>query len=792
LPILQKSSFAKAFHPIHKIYPYIMNRYLVFGNSLWLFVCYAPIAWSQTTLESPVTQSQLLPQLVSQVSIPNVSVEPEAELEVTVIGTRTRRAIKDSPSTVSVQERPDLDRNFVRNLSDTVRYEPGVSVDNRPVRAGNGSVNIRGIEGNRVLLLVDGIRLPDILGMTNTNRNLVDFDCLKRVEILRGSASSLYGSDALGGVVAYTTKDPEDYLQGKKISQQVKVTYTGANNNLSENIVLADRRDSLSTSFCYTRQDGRETSNLGNIAANPQTIKGNNLVGKVAYQLNPQNQLILTGELFDRKTLTTVNSSLGPVQGAPGQTVRRTSQTADDTNSRGRVSVGYTYDNPTGGGVQKLKSNIYYQSANTTEDATELRTITSTAGTSLRRRTPFNTFRQGIVGGDVQLETNLGGSDIRQKLVYGLDINATDTSRSRDNTEFNLTAGTQTKNVGGEAFPNRTFPNTKTTRFGVYLQDEIELANGRLSIIPAIRYDYYNLDPQVNDPDFIRIGGRTQDVRGLTASAISPKIGVVYKLSPETSLTAQYARGFRSPPYDDAAIAFTNFAQQYTVIPNANLQPETGDGFEIGLKTDGSNFKGSLVGFYNRYDNFIDTVQVGTVPINGQTLSQFQSQNIKGAEITGVEARGEYRFSQQPGGFSLLTSAAFTQGNNLETNQPLDSIDPFKAVVGLRYRSSNNQWGTELVTTLASSKDRNTISTGFQAPGSTTPAGFQTPGYTTFDLLSYYNFSPDTTLNIGLFNIFNTKYYQASDVRGLAANSRILDLYTQPGFNVSASLAIKF
>jgi hemoglobin/transferrin/lactoferrin receptor protein len=756
-----------------------MKLSVLLGNSLWLLF-YAPIALSQTQIPQLAIQSQLSPQRVAQVNIPNPSIEPEPELEITVIGTRTRRAIKDSPSQVSVQQRQDLDRNFVRNLGDTIRYEPGVSVDNRPARAGNGSVNIRGIDENRVLILVDGIRLPDILGMTNTNRNQVDFDCLKQVEILRGSASSLYGSDALGGVVAYTTKDPEDYLQGRNTSLQTKVTYTGANRNLSENITLADKRGSLSTSFCYTHQDGSETSNLGNIAANPQTVRGNNLVTKVAYQLNPQNQLILTGELFDRRTLTKVNSSLGVLPGAPGQTVNRTSQTADDNDTRGRVSLGYTYNNPSGGGVQKIKSNIYYQRANTSEDSTELRTITG-AGASIRRRTPFNTFSQAIIGGDVQFETNLGGGDIRQKLVYGFDLNATDTSRSRDNTEFNLTTGTQTKSVGGETFPNRTFPNTKTTRFGVYVQDEIELANGRLNIIPSVRYDYYNLNPQVNDPDFIRIGGRVQDVKELTASAISPKVGVVYKLTPETSITAQYARGFRSPPYDDAAIAFTNFAQQYTVIPNANLKPETGDGFEIGLKTDSANFKGSLVGFYNRYDNFIDTVQIGTVPINGQTLQQFQSQNIKGAEITGVEAKGEYRFSQQPGGFSLLASAAFIQGNNLETNQPLDSIDPFKAVVGLRYRSSDNQWGTELVTTLVSAKDRNT-----------TPTGFKTPGYTTFDLLSYYNFSPDTTLNIGLFNIFNTKYYQSSDVRGLAANSSILDLYTQPGFSVAASLGIRF
>jgi outer membrane receptor protein involved in Fe transport len=107
--------------------------------------------------------------------------------------------------------------------------------------------------------------------------------------------------------------------------------------------------------------------------------------------------------------------------------------------------------------------------------------------------------------------------------VYGVDINATDTSRFRNNTEFNLTTGTQTKTVGGEAFPNRTFPKTKTTRVGIYVQDEIELANGRLSIIPSIRYDYYNLNPQPNDPDFIRIGGRVQDVKELTTNSV-PKL----------------------------------------------------------------------------------------------------------------------------------------------------------------------------------------------------------------------------------------------------------------------------
>lgn len=757
-----------------------MKPRLPFGNQfcllLWTTGLLCPL------LTTPASAMPISPETsIAQVNIPESSTEPDAEIEITVTGTRTRRAIKDSASKVSVQERTDLDRGFVTDIDDLIRYEPGVSVDNRPARAGNNSINIRGIEGNRVLLQLDGIRLPDTLAMTNTNRNAVDFDCLKRVEILRGSASSLYGSDALGGVVSYTTRDPRDYLQGRTSAYEAKVGYTGASGTLSENIAIANSSGNISTSFCYTRRDGRETSNLGNIAANPQTVTSNSVVTKLAYQATPQSRLTLTGDLFDRRTLTSVNSALGPQPAAPGQTVVRTSQNAADYNSRGRVSLTYEFDNPSDPTIQRLRSNLYYQNSNTTEDSREFRTVTAGGVTTLRQRSPFNTFSQSLVGGDAQFESSLGGNNIRQKLVYGFDISATDTARNRNNSELNLTTGARTNVVAGEAFPNKTFPNTTTTRFGLYLQDEIEFAGGRLSLIPGIRYDYYNLDPRANDPDFIRIGGRVQDVRPITASAISPKLGIVYKLTPDTSITAQYARGFRNPPYDDATIAFTNFAQGYTVIPNANLLPETSDGFEIGIKTEGPVFRGSLVGFYNRYDNFIETVGLGNTVVSGQNLLLFQSQNVPAAEISGIEARAEYHFSPGAGGFSLLASAALAQGTNLGTNQPLDSIDPFKAVVGLRYRASDHQWGAELVSTLVAGKDRNT-----------TPAGFKTPGYTTFDLLGYYNFNPDTTLNVGIFNIFNTKYYQASDVRGLAANSPILDLYTQPGLSISASLKFRF
>jgi hypothetical protein len=120
-------------------------------------------------------------------------------LRITVTGTRTPRSIEDLPATVTVFDLEDLEFNGVVNLRDLLRYEPGVSVRN-DLRYGLQDVNIRGIEGNRILFQLDGIRLPERFefGPFNIGRgDYVDFATLSTIEVLRGPASTLYGSDAL-------------------------------------------------------------------------------------------------------------------------------------------------------------------------------------------------------------------------------------------------------------------------------------------------------------------------------------------------------------------------------------------------------------------------------------------------------------------------------------------------------------------------------------------------------------------------------------------------------------------
>ena len=197
--------------------------------------------------------------------VPVTAAEPPASVlrldPVTVTATRGERPVDEVPGTVSVITDSEIDRRLVSDPRDLLRYEPGVSIGSDPTRSGLTNYTIRGIGGNRVLVQVDGARLPDFPATSPTfNRDYVDLDTVKRVEIVRGPASSLYGSDAIGGVVAYITKDPADYLTefGRDVFVSAKAGYDGADNSLATTATVAGRAGSLEEQALGPVQNPRE------------------------------------------------------------------------------------------------------------------------------------------------------------------------------------------------------------------------------------------------------------------------------------------------------------------------------------------------------------------------------------------------------------------------------------------------------------------------------------------------------------------------------------------------------
>ncbi|MFS8889682.1 TonB-dependent hemoglobin/transferrin/lactoferrin family receptor [Synechococcus sp. R55.2] len=713
--------------------------------------------------------------------------------QVTVTGTRTERTLADSPASITVIDRERLRRELLQNIQDLVRYEPGVSV-RRSVRYGLQDFNIRGLDANRVLIQVDGIRQPErfSFGPFTIGRDTFELETLKTVEIIRGPASTLYGSDALGGVVTYTTLDPADLLGERDSHVGLSSQYDSKNQGYVNTLSLAGRQDNLEALLIYTRRDAREPD----IQADPsfkdrQTVEGDNVLAKLVYRFSPFDSLTLTAEYFNNRTTTTFS----PRNLDPGiRLFRETIET-----ERSRLSLEYRYANPDTPAFELATVQIYYQPARTQEPSVEERTLTVQGRPVPVRRDTFNELVSNILGASVQAQSRFQTGDLSHRLVYGMEISTTRNERPRNRFQTNLLTGAVTQNIPPDTFPTKDFPDSDTVRFGLYLQDEIDFGGGNFTLIPGIRYDTYRLTPSP-DEAFLKSGA---EAASLFADAISPKVGLVWRINPNLTFTAQYNTGFRAPQYNEINSGFTNLVSpffRYRTLSNPNLRPETSQGFEVGLRGIYPQASFSLAAYYNTYNDFIEAFrEVGSEPSPPgppgspppPPVTLFQSQNVSRARIYGVEATGQYFFSPDLTGWSLNGSFAWAVGDNLTENKPLLSIEPLTAVLGLHYDDPSQIWGARLVATLvADPRDpqREVVQPNPNAPPQ---IPFVPKGYTVVDLLGYYNLDDNWQLNFGVFNLFDEKYFLYSETRSLFVGPEV-ERRAQPGRHAALSFSTRF
>ncbi|NJO11243.1 MAG: TonB-dependent hemoglobin/transferrin/lactoferrin family receptor [Leptolyngbyaceae cyanobacterium SL_1_1] len=710
-------------------------------------------------------------------------------LRFTVTGTRNLVPLNQVPATITVFELEDLEFYQFQNLRDLLRYEPGVSVRDNP-QFGIQDVNIRGIEGNRILFQIDGIRLPERFefGPFNLGRgNFVDFATLQAVEILRGPASTLFGSDALGGVVAFRSLEPRDLLgDDDDFAADLSTLFiseTGGFDNVGR---LAARRDNSEVVLVISRRDGREPDSFADEEfVDALDAEGTTFYGNFVQRLSPVSNLSFIAEDVSRFTLRNE---------AEGNLTLNLTEDEDILIDRTRLSLTYEYDDPESSSFLNFaRAQVFYQDASTREILRETRASGSAfRGRQVARETE-NEFIADSYGGEVQLRSDFATGSINHRLTYGLDFSSTFNSRPRDRTETNLITGESTNVIPPDVFPVKDFPDGDTLRVGAYIQDEIEI--GPFDLIAGLRFDYYELttDP---DLDFSRNGAESVD---LNASALSPRLAVLYQATPEISFYGQYARGFRAPLYSEINSGFTNLTGnffKYETLSNPALEPETSNSFEVGVRGDFSQFNFGVTGFYNTYDNFIETfVAAGDrcllpteicpvlPPILGgtQTVNQFQTQNVAEARIFGVELSSEYWFSPDPHGFSILGSFAFAQGDNLTDDEPLETVDPITGVIGLRYRAPNDLWRAEFIGTFVG-----------QARVSDDADTFVPDAYVLFDLIGGYNPTPNLGLSLGIYNLFNTAYTVYSDVRNQPEDAPDIQRFSQPGTNVRLGVSYRF
>jgi len=692
---------------------------------------------------------------------------------VVVTATRTPIRIEDAPVTVSVIDAGQMADELVTDIRDLVRFEPGVSVQRQPARfnaalsatgrAGNAGFNIRGIGGNRVLIQVDGVRVPDgfSFGAQDAGRgDYVDLGLVKSVEILRGPASALYGSDGLAGAVSFITADPADFLHdGASVGGLLRTAYASADQEFAQTGIIAGRSGDWSAMLAYTRRDHQELDNKGDVGGtgatrtepNPQDGHSNAVLGRIVYEPAGGHKVRLTGEYLGTELFT---------DGLTGLSSTVELLQARDTSERKRVSLDWSWSGQ--GAIEFVRAALYWQDG-------EDRQFTDEDRTPAADRERLNTFENRVIGASADARAVFSTGSLTHRLVFGGDVSKTRQRGVRDGTVPPT----------GETFPTRAFPSTDFTRGGLFVGDEIAIAGGLLTLYPSLRFDFYDLSPD-DDPLLPQFDGAAQ-----SDSRLSPKLGAVLKLGGGVRLFANYARGFKAPEPGEVNQFFSNIAFGYVSRPNPDLKPERSESFEGGVRYADDRISIDLTGFTARYHDFISQEVVsGSFTPTDPAVYQFI--NLDGVRVKGLEARFEGRLDN---GINGRLALSYAKGDVLtpgEARRPLSTIDPLKLVAGVGYRDPAGRFGGQIIATHSAQKELS------RTTGVCSPSCFRPGAFTILDMTAFARLTEGLTLRAGIFNIFDRKYAWWSDVRGLASTSTVTDAYTQPGRNASVSLSFRF
>lgn len=717
--------------------------------SFWRFACATTIFAANFLLpaqaeEAPSASDQRL-LLIAVNSSSNPAPEEVTRLdEVTAVATRTERSVDEVPAAVSVISDDELNAEQADDLGEALENVPSVAISGGP-RANAQSVVIRGIGGTRVLLSVDGARQNFDGG--HRSRLLVDPALLKSVEVLRGPASGIYGSGAIGGVIAAETKDAADLLDaGENWGALLKLGYEDAASAEQQSATLFGRIGSLDLLASISHQDEADLRQGGGEILPFSALKTNNGLAKLGWFVGEAHEFSLGYKHFQRSGITPSNPSQEPDDDNP---------LLDRETQEGYSNLRYIYT-PDAGPISNAQVTVYQNRLDVVEDR---------FGEPRHDELEFETR-----GGSAQL--SLDYDWLSQRLTIGADAYVDTASATRD----------------GQ--PRPQFPDAEQTTWGVFVQDELSLFE-RLLLTPSARYDQFESRSNT---------GAAQDI---DASETSFGLGSLIRITGWLSLNASYGEAFRAPNLVENYASGTHFLGN-EFRPNPDLSPENARNLDLGFRLkfasvlhDEDQLSFNATWFENRVEDFIETVVVtetaGPFPPPAQCLGPnpapgcinigpgtfifiggfSTSINLPEAELKGHELQANYRL----GAWNLEVSKDQVRGENKSTGEPLLNIPADTLRAHLSWSKSAHRVGWRI--THASAQNR-------VPPANEQIAGFfdPTPGYTVSDL--YYRWTAQgdrfkgLSLTLGVDNISDRRY------------RRHLSLFNEAGRSGRASLSYRF
>lgn len=554
-------------------------------------------------------------------------------LQRIVVGAGVEKVAIDTPQAVTVLDQEDIDAEQPMTIGDIFRQVPGITVVGSD-RVGGQSFNIRGIgdlgssDESKIIVSVDGaVKFYEQYRMGSF---FSDPELYKRVEVLRGPASStLYGSGAIGGVINFTTKDPEDFIKpGDTGAVRLKTMY-----------------------------DSNKDGALASVTA--------------AYAFSEQTSVLLNGNF--RRSGEYENGLGRPVVGSDFEAFSGLAKVVHRFGDNNEQSLRLSYER-----WQSEDDNAQYSLTGTLGFGTIDRDITDQTVALIYENpasdNPWLNLKLNLSFSDTQVKQSNASAPIPSPLFFDSEYGYRTWSGRVENTfdyvgdsiRNYFTFGTQVsyqERIATTRFGDVSFhPEGTDTKFGFFAQNEF-VWNDRLTLIPGVRVDFVQLDPAA-----AVIGGRKQN-----ETAFSPKIAVMYKLNDTFSLFGSLAHTERVPTLDELYStnpADGNYPGGRTV--SLGLTKESSNSVEVGFavstfdlfeKNDSLQIK--TTGFYNDLKDMIVAN-----PARGLPTPVPYYTNVTHAEIMGVEVEAAYDSEY------VFGSLAFSHvhGTNKATGATLNTI----------------------------------------------------------------------------------------------------------------------
>lgn len=686
--------------------------------------------------------------------------------EVVVVATKRETGIRDVAADVTVLDRSELQATLSTSLADTFRFVPGVDHESSGSRFGSEGITIRGIGGNRIAMELDGVPLSqqfDIGNFSNATRDFADTGLLGQVEVLRGPASAMYGSSALGGVVSMRTLDPRQFGSDGPASGSATALYRGLDDssNLQASVALQGRWASLLLGGSYREGSERDSAALDDPMDRQDYERDAGLI-KLIGENRFGHEWKLSAIRQTNDTQTSITSVLGD-----GRFRSTTRLEGDDSHSMNMLSAEYRFGK---GWFTDGLVRVFHADADLDQHTVDERAAARSP--ALIERDFF--YDQRIRGAELNLWRDAELAGWSHRFGIGLEYTETRTEELRDGVSTSLVDGSESTDILGESFPVRDFPITESRETGAFISDQ--MSRGPLSLVLALRYDDNELSP---DSDAIYAADNpATTVVDLSDSDVSPKLGAIYHVGDDVDIYLQYSQGFRAPPFEDANIGLDIPLFNIRAIPNPDLKSETSDGWELGMRWQGERSRLQLGAFRTDYDDFIETkVRIGVDPASGRLL--FQSINIGDAYIQGLEARWAHELSGRLQGLTVHASAYWAEGENRDNDQPLNSVGPAEAVLGATWRSTDDRTEIRALLTATDAWSRRDDSAGEL---------FEPAGYAVLDLFFAREIGERLTVRGGVGNLTDRTYWRWSEVRGLAPDDVLLPTLAEAGRNYSIGL----